>query len=112
MKNNEGQEMEFNMPFHSKAYWEDYYINYNNLNQLDDWYFDIHFYQSNMFNINKWDKHSEIIILGTGNSKIVDYLLSKKFPHVSLIDFSPYLIDWLKNRYENREDCQEWDCKF
>ena len=113
MKNgNEIQESEFNTPFYSKSYWEDYYSsNTENLNQLDEWYIELTSYQSKAFNINKWNKNSEIILLGAGNSKTNEYLISSKFLHVTLIDFSQSLINWLKRSYEHLEQCKEWDCK-
>jgi hypothetical protein len=104
-------EIEFYLPFHKKAYWEEYYKNCN-LNIFSEWYFDLHSYNSNIFDINKWDTNAEIIIIGVGNSKIIDYLISKKFVHVTLVDFSSTLIDNLKNKYENLEECKEWDCNF
>ncbi len=109
--NSENVETNINIPFHLNAYWEEFYIS-SDLITFSEWYFDLHTYSSNKFNIKNWDKDSEIIILGVGNTYFIDFLVQNKFLHVTLVDFSSTLIEYLKNKYENLEECQEWDCKF
>jgi len=109
MKNNENSDNEFYVPFHLKSYWEQYYKNAAT-GENSEWYFDMTKFQSANFNFENFDRQAEIIILGVGNSKIVDYLISKKFLHVTMVDFSQYLIEQLKKKYEVLPECEEWDC--
>lgn len=94
-------------PFYSLSYWEDFYskgvISY-------DWYFNLENFNSAKFNIDSWDREAEILILGVGSSTITDYLISKQFLHVTLVDFSPKLISFLKQKYEHMKECEEWTC--
>jgi len=99
------------LPFHLSSYWDNFFRN-QNLNISFDWYFNLEFYKSNTFNILNWDRNSEIIILGVGNSNIIEYLIKNKFIHVTVVDFSSTLISFLKIKYENLKECAEWDCKL
>jgi hypothetical protein len=99
------------LPFHTPKFWNDYYLN-DDLNIMTDWYFNLVNYKSNLFDVSKWDRNSEIIILGVGNSNFIDFLINEKFKHVTLVDFSEVLINHLKNKYENLPACGEWDCKI
>ena len=97
------------LPFHMKSFWEKYYKQIN-MNNLNDWYFELNNLKSKRFDIKSFDQNSEIFIIGVGNSKILDYFLEKKFAHLSVIDFSNSLIEWIKKKYETKPECEEWDC--
>lgn len=98
------------LPFHLKSFWEKYYKKIN-LDEYDDWYFELHKHRSKLFNINSFELETEILLLGVGNSKMADTFLQKNFTHISMVDFSEKLIDWIKSKYEKNELCEEWDCK-
>jgi len=100
--------IELNVPYHSEKYWEEFYKDNNSLNY--DWYFELNFLKSNYFDLNKINGESEILILGIGNSSIIEYFIKNKFKYVTCVDFSSYLIKNLKEKYENREECLEYDC--
>jgi hypothetical protein len=108
MKTDNG-ETDLYVPFHLASYWEEFYKNCD-LNNFSEWYFELVEYTSKSFNILNWDKQVEIIILGVGNSNFINYLVENKFEHVTLVDYSSTLINFLKNKYENLEECKEWDC--
>lgn len=95
------------IPFHLTQYWDEYYK--YNMTKSSDWYVDLLNFNSNLFNIKNIDIDSEILILGCGNSETIDYFISKKFPHVTLVDFSQVAIEYLKNKYQSLEECKEWD---
>jgi hypothetical protein len=97
-------------PFHLRTFWEDYYK--LNIDYPTDWYFDLENFKLKDFDISTWDRNSEIIILGVGNTKLIDYLIVNKFAHVTLVDFSSYLINHLKKKYETLKECAEWDCNL
>lgn len=97
------------IPFHMKSFWEIYYKNLSDI-KLNDWYFELQNYQSKIFDFNSIDKDGEVLILGVGNSKLVEYLIEKKFTHVCMIDFSENLNKWMQSKYGSRTECEEWDC--
>jgi hypothetical protein len=97
------------IPFHMKVFWEKYYKKIH-LDNYNDWYFELHKQRSKLFNINSFDLDAEILLLGVGNTKMVDYFLEKNFTHISMVDFSDTLIEWIKSKYEANEKCEEWDC--
>ena len=59
--------------FNTTNYWDEYYLK-NNSMQFE-WYFDVTNYHSSYFDVNNWDKESEILIIGVGQSKIIDFLI-------------------------------------
>lgn len=106
---NEISETDLYLPFHLNSYWEEFYRN-TDLNNFFEWYFELADYSSKSFDILNWDKQIEIIIIGVGNSNFINFLVENKFEHVTLVDYSSTLINFLKNKYENLEQCKEWDC--
>jgi hypothetical protein len=97
-------------PFHLSTFWDEYYK--LNIDSTTEWYFDLENFKLKDFDISTWDRNLEIIILGIGNSKIIDYLIANKFIHVTLVDFSSFLINHIKKKYESIKECAEWDCKI
>lgn len=102
-----GDEFKY-VPFYTLNYWEEFYskgvITY-------DWYFNLENIQKDYFNIDSWDRTAEILILGAGSSALTDYLISKQFLNVTLVDFSPKLVAFLRQKYEHLKECEEWTCK-
>lgn len=96
-------------PFHLKNYWEK---QHESITTPEEWYIDLTTYYNKKFNINLWNKEQEILILGVGYSKLIDHLIAKNFKHVTLVDFSENLMNFLTNKYSNLESCAEWDCKL
>lgn len=47
------------------------------------------------------NKSASILIPGCGNAHEVDYLLSKGFNNITVIDIAPKLVNDLQNRYKN-----------
>jgi hypothetical protein len=43
---------------------------------------------------------------------MIDTLVEKKFKHVTSIDFSTVLINYMIEKYEKVSDCREYDCKL
>jgi hypothetical protein len=103
--------MDFNIPFYSREYWENYYKE-NGFEGYDDWYFDMQNIKFKRFNFNTLDKSNEIMIIGVGNSSLIDFLIDKSFQYVTLVDFSKTLIEHLRAKYENVKLCEDWDCKY
>jgi hypothetical protein len=99
------------LPFHSKSYWEGFYQQ-NNLNQSLEWYLDLQKYKSENFDLKKLNPQAELLVLGVGNAKLINYFIESKFSHVTLVDFSVILVQWLRSNYASKEECAEWDCNF
>jgi hypothetical protein len=102
---------EFNIAFYSREYWEEYYKE-NGFDSLGDWYFEFQKVKLKDFSLESFEKTSETMLIGVGCSSLIDYLIELQFKHVTLVDFSRTLIDHLKLTYENRRNCEEWDCKY
>ena len=88
-------------------YWNEFYAS-NGFENLPEWYYD--FQKINNDEINKWNTNSEILIVGIGTSSIIEFLSSKKFPYVTILDYSEPVIELHKTKYELEFD--EWDCNF
>ena len=86
-------------------YWNEFYLS-NGYENLPEWYYD--FQKINNDEIDKWNVDSEILIVGVGTSSILEYLASKKFPFVTVLDYSESVIELLKRKYELEFD--DWDC--
>jgi len=99
-----------NVPFHTEKYWDEFYKESTNTNY--DWYFELKAIKSTYFDLTNLNPESEILILGIGNSSIIDYFIKNKFKYVTCVDFSSFLTKQLKEKYENREECLEYDCNF
>lgn len=103
-----GNNIELNMPFHSEKYWEEFYR--ENINNIYDWYFELNILKSNYFNFNNLNVDSEILVLGVGNSSVIEYFIKNKFKYITFVDFSALLIKNLREKYESRDECAEYDC--
>jgi len=101
--------IELNVPFHTEKYWEKFYKENPNTNY--DWYYELNILKSIYFDLANLNPQLEILILGIGNSSIIDYFIKNKFKYVTCVDFSTYLIKQLKEKYQNKEECVEYDCK-
>jgi hypothetical protein len=88
-------------------YWNEFYLS-NGYENLPEWYYD--FQKINYDEINKWNINSEILIIGAGTSSLLEYLSSKKFPYITVLDYSEPVIKFLKRKYEI--EFQEWDCIY
>lgn len=110
MTSNNINSIELNVPFHTEKYWDEFYKDNTNTNY--DWYFELNILKSSYFDLINLNPESEILILGVGNSLIIDYFIKNKFKYVTCVDFSSHLIKQLKEKYENKEECLEYDCKL
>ncbi len=90
------------------AYWNDFYK--VNGFDLPDWYFNFEKIKPEI--IKKWDPDSEILIIGVGVSSILNHLIENKFSYVTVLDYSPPLIEYLRKKYSQLPECKEWDCKL
>jgi hypothetical protein len=90
------------------AYWNDFY----NINGFDlpDWYFNFEITKPEI--VEQWKPESEILVIGAGVSSILNYLSNKNFPYVTVLDYSPPLIEYLKTVYSKKPECEDWDCKI
>jgi hypothetical protein len=89
------------------AYWNDFY----KVNGFDipDLYFNLELIKSDI--VEKWNPESEVLIIGAGVSSILNYLAERKFTYVTVLDYSPPLIEYLKMKFSRITECQDWDCK-
>jgi len=110
MTSNNMTNIELNVPFHTEKYWDEFYKENPNTNY--DWYFELNMLKSSYFDLTNLNPESEILIPGIGNSSIIEYFINNKFKYVTCVDFSSYLIKQLKEKYENKEECLEYDCNF
>lgn len=108
--NNINSNVELNVPFHTEKYWDEFYKENPNTNY--DWYFELNLIKSNHFDLTNLNPELEILILGIGNSSIIDFFIKNKFKYVTCVDFSSYLTKQLKEKYENKDECLEYDCNF
>ena len=110
MTSNNINNIELNVPFHTEKYWDEFYK--ENINTNYDWYFELNLIKSNYFDLANINPESEILILGIGNSSIINYFIKNKFKYITCVDFSTDLIKSLKEKHENTNECLEYDCKF
>ena len=93
------------LPFHQKSFWEDFYK--NKVNETINWYFDITKIDLPDFSVKDLSKEDEYLILGPGNSSLLDYFNDNDYQNVTAIDFSQTLVNSLAEKYKNRE--KEWE---
>ena len=86
--------------FHSKRFWDDFYKNQIRDNNNINWYFDLTKLKSPDFSLQNLSKDDEILIIGSGLSSTLDYLLNNDFVFVKIFDFSEELIKILKEKYK------------
>ena len=89
--------------FHSKRFWDDFYKNQIRDNNNINWYFDLTKLKSPDFSLQNLSKDDEILIIGSGLSSTLDYLLNNDFVFVKIFDFSEELIKILKEKYKKTE---------
>ena len=106
---NENSNIELNVPFHTEKYWDTFYK--ENLSLQYDWYFELNLLKTNNFDLKNLNQESEILLLGIGNSSLLDFFIKNKFNYITSLDFSPIIINYLKIKYENIEQTSEYDCK-
>ena len=95
------------LPFHSKAFWDNFYKNQIQDNNNINWYFDLTKLQTNDFSLNNFKKDDEILLIGPGLSSTLDYLDNNNFLNVTIFDFSEELTRVLSEKYN--KDNKEWE---
>ena len=89
------------LPFHTKKFWDEFYLKRGK--EIINWYFDLTKIDFPEFSIKNLSLEDEILIIGPGNSSILDYLFNNNFENICLYDFSSELIEILKEKYKNTE---------
>jgi hypothetical protein len=95
------------LPFHSKAFWDNFYKNQIQDNNNINWYFDLTKLQTNDFSLKNFKKDDEILLIGPGLSSTLDYLDNNNFLNVTIFDFSEELTRILSEKYN--KDNKEWE---
>ena len=75
-------------------------------------HFDINIIKSNYFDMKNMKIDSEVLLLGVGSSNIIDSFIKNKFQYTTSVNFSAYLIQNLKEKYEGNKECEEYDCNI
>lgn len=99
-----------NVEMHKKEYWNIFYKE-NNYKTVD-WYFELQNLSKNVFDLNSYNRDTEILVIGVGSSSITDILVKEKFSRCIFIDFCQGLIEHLADKYLSNDSLADWDCKL